>query len=329
MATGASALVLPGMARAETTNGWQSLAPTPAKVQEIYPTACNGKIHLAGGLIAMLGRIVGDTDKHFVYDPAADEWTSKRALPQGRHHPNLVTHKDTVYALGGFHANGPGAIWDMQDQSWVYDEEADSWADMASAPARHGETVCASIGAHIHVVGGRTPKGDGNKTYRDHVDTDHHMVFDPAANVWADAAPALTKRNSAAGTVIDGLFYIVGGRTVTGGNVADLEIYDTQEDKWRTGAPMPQAQGGLAAAALDGKLYAFGGEYFNNGGGVYPEVWVYNPATDEWAASEPMKTPRHGLGAVTIDGWIYTVGGAKKASGNDTANTLERFRPVK
>lgn len=141
------------------------------------------------------------------------------------------------------------------------------------------------------------------------------------------AAPCLTARNSAAGAVIDGRLHIVGGRSVAGGNTAAHEVYDPAEDRWRTAAPMPQAQGGLAAAELGGKLYAFGGEYFNDGGGVYPEAWVYDPQTDDWAAIDPMPHPRHGLGAVALDGAIHVIGGALKASGVETSARVEIYRP--
>jgi hypothetical protein len=112
-----------------------------------------------------------------------------------------------------------------------------------------------------------------------------------------DSRALPTARNSAASVVIGDNWHIVGGRTVSGGNTPAHDVYDANEDRWRPAAPMPQGQGGLAAAALGGKLYAFGGEYFDNGGGVYPESWAYEPTTDRldraarYAAS-PARTGR-------------------------------------
>jgi N-acetylneuraminic acid mutarotase len=125
--------------------------------------------------------------------------------------------------------------------------------------------------------------------------------------------------------VIDGHLHIVGGRQVGGGNLAHHTVYDYREDRWRDAAPMPQAQGGLAAAALNGKLYAFGGEFFDNGGGVYPECWAYDPASDSWTTLPDMPSPRHGLGAVTLGDKIYVIGGALQASGVDTSALVEVF----
>ena len=86
---------------------------------------------------------------------------------------------------------------------------------------------------------------------------------------------------------------------------------------------MPQAQGGLAAAVVKGKLYAFGGEYFNDGGGVYPQTWCYNPKKDQWVPLGPMLTPRHGLAGIAVGNTIYAIAGAKKASLGETSNLLE------
>ncbi|MBO6694332.1 MAG: galactose oxidase, partial [Henriciella sp.] len=81
------------------------------------------------------------------------------------------------------------------------------------------------------------------------------------------------------------------------------------------------------AAAIGGKLYAFGGEYFDNGGGVYPECWMYDPSTDTWSAIPDMPQPRHGLGAVAVSDSIYVIGGALKAGGNQTSPLVEIFTP--
>ena len=319
------AAIAPTRAFAIEKLSWEKRASMPYKVQEIYPALLEDKIHVVGGFTQHKG-IIGVTAKHLIYDPCTDLWGEKAPMPVARHHPYIVAHKGKLFALGGFEASARDAVWMMHEESWVYNPKTDTWGESVAAPERHAETVSVSLGERIHVIGGRGLKGTRNKSYWDHTDTDRHLVFDPTSGFWQKAAPALRKRNSAAGAVINGLIYVAGGRSIKSGNIADLEIYDPQEDKWRNGAPMPQAQGGLAAAALDGKLYVFGGEYFHNGGGVYPECWAYDPATDQWKASVPMLTPRHGLGGVAINGWIYAIGGAHKKGLNDTSNVLERFQ---
>jgi N-acetylneuraminic acid mutarotase len=308
---------------------WTSRPPLPFAVQEIYPAGHGSRIHIAGGLLGQGGRVVGVSDRHIAYDPKTGAAASLASLPAVRHHPHAVAHNGRLYLLGGFGTN-PGAVnWIMSTDTLLFDDAGNSWSTLTPAPEPHAEVVATSLGENIHVVGGRRPKGAANLAYGDHEDVTRHLVYDPAANKWRNAAPALSARNSAAGAVIDGRWHVAGGRSVAGGPTDAHEVYDPKEDRWRNAAPMPKGSGagGNAAATMGGRLYVFGGEYFDNGGRVHPEVWIYDPKTDAWTGATPMPTPRHGLGAVALNGEIWLVGGAKRPSGNDTSDTVESFAP--
>ena len=325
----------------ETSPGeWSEGVSLPYAAQEIYPCAHQGALHLAGGFVAENGRISGPTSGHHAWQPGISSWRQGPDLQTPHHHPQLISWQDNLFAFAGFESQSSQAAWVMQKTGYrllghVFAPDGPAitvvptWVDAPELPAPCGEAVAAVTGDDaLHLAGGRTPQGEANATWNDHRDTDHHFVLTDLNGQWQSAAPCLSKRNSAAGDVIDGNLHIVGGRTVSGGNVAAHEVYDWREDKWRTAAPLPQAQGGLAAAAVGGKLYAFGGEYFNNGGGVYPQSWVYDPTTDAWSALPDMPTPRHGLGAVALDGKIYVIGGATSAGGNGTSALVEVFTPA-
>ena len=317
---------------------WTARPPLPFAVQEIYPAAHKGRIHIAGGLLSDGTRVTGVSSRHIAY--ASDGETTELApLPTKRHHPYAVDHKGALYLLGGFGSDPERVTWIMSTDSLVFTSVGDTasgdrrypgaWSALAPAPEPHAEVVAASIGDRIHVVGGRRPKGAANAAYGDHEDVDRHLVFDPAANSWSRAAPALSKRNSAAGAVIDGLWHVVGGRSVASGPTDAHEVYDPREDRWRNAAPMPKGTGagGNAAATLRDLLFVFGGEYFSGGqGGVHAEVWRYDPKTDAWTEVSRMPTPRHGLGAVTMNQSIWLVGGAKRPSGSETSDIVERFQ---
>jgi hypothetical protein len=308
--------------------GWSMGDPLPFAVQEIYPCAHDGALHLAGGFVAADGRITGPTDQHHLWRPDGKGWRISAPLPAARHHPHLISWRGQLWAFGGFESPAPDAIWTMQASGWVFDATKGNWAPAPALPVPCAEAVMLVGGTGLlHLAGGRSPAGSANAAWQDQADQTHHFVLDDPRGPWRPAAPCLTARNSAAGGVISGQLHIVGGRSVAGGNTAAHEVYDAGEDRWRTAAPMPQAQGGLAAAELGGKLYAFGGEFFDNGGGVYPEAWAYDPATDTWSALEPMPHPRHGLGAVTLNGAIHVIGGALKASGVETSALVEIYRP--
>lgn len=312
-----------------STGVWRPGPSLPEPVQEIYPAALNGAIHLAGGFVAQNGQITGPTARHVSWSPGESAWSERAPLPEPRHHPNLVGHDGVLLALGGFRADSAEAVWVMQDQSWAYDPASDAWTALAPAPGAHAETVAAALIDGVHVVGGRSPAGTANATWQDHVDSDRHWVFDLAENRWREVATAPRARNSAACAVIGDALHVVGGRTVGGGNESAHDVYDPAADGWRSAAPMPQAQGGLAAASVDGRLYAFGGEWFSPvGSGVYAECWVYDPVADAWSAISDDWTPRHGLGAVALNGEIYVIGGARLPSGADTSELVEIYVPA-
>lgn len=254
--------------------------------------------------------------------PNTDSWRELAPLPEARHHPNLVAHDGAIYAIGGFREND-GGRWHMIANTTRYDVAADRWEEVAPMPAPYGETVAASLGDGIHVATGRQPTGRANANWQDHGDVGHHYVYDTGADRWRETPPNSKSRNSAAGAVLDGRLHVIGGRRVFGGNHTDHEVFDPATGRWTSLAPLPQGQGGLAAAVLDGRIYAFGGEFFEKGGGVFPECWVYDSATDSWTEGPAMRTPRHGLGGVSLGDRILSIGGAIRAGGNGTSALVE------
>lgn len=316
---------------------WVPVADMPFPVQEIYPAPFWRKANApkalkptpyniivnAGGLAP--GALDDVTDKVTYYDPQENAWFYGPSLPQARHHLSLVNNNGYLYGIGGFYRD-PAGGWQMRADSWRLGDIDGEWARMAPMPHPQAETVCESLGGFIHVVGGRAPSGSRNREWSDHIDTDEHWLYDAASNRWVDLAPLPTPRNSSAGAVLNGVLYVMGGRTVRGGNSAAVEVYDPLSDRWEQARPMPKAQAGLAAAVSGGKIYAFGGEYFSAaGGGVFADAWEYDPRADRWRAIAAMPRPRHGLGAVAMGGAIYVMGGAAKAGGEATSTAVDMF----
>ena len=316
---------------------WAARADMPFPVQEIYPApfwkASEARPSLkptpfnivvnAGGLAP--GAPYNVTDRTVWYDPQTDLWGEGALLPAPRHHLMLVNNNGYLYGLGGFARDAEGG-WRMRADNWRLGDINGAWAPMRPLPHPQAEAACCSLGGFIHVVGGRAPTGSRNRDWSDHIDTDEHWIYDPALDRWHDLAPLPTPRNSTAGVIVNSVLFVIGGRTVRGGNSAAVEVYDPLSDRWDKARPMPKAQGGLAAAALDGKIYVFGGEYFGpGGGGVFSNAWEYDPREDRWRAVADMTRPRHGLGAVTIGDAVYVVGGAAKPGGEETSAAVDAF----
>lgn len=136
-------------------------------------------------------------------------------------------------------------------------------------------------------------------------------IYDPVTNTWTVADTSMpTPRSTAAGAVIDGKLYVVGGvdKAYSTRPVFDvLEVYDPEANTWTVLEPMPTKRWGPGAGVIDGKLYVIGGalsarEYFST-------LEIYDPATDTWTTGQSMPTSRYGPAVAGIDGKLYVAGG--------------------
>lgn len=294
----------------------------PGPIQEIYPTSWDGRVIVAGGLHSVPDGFV-PSEKSFTYDPATDTWTPATDLPHARHHPQLAVTTDRLYAIGGFHLENTEREWMMQADGWSRTQHG-PWEPAPALPQPQAEGLMFSQNGRLHLIGGRSCRDDTTGHYEDHIDVTNHYTLEAGADAWEPASPASTARNSAAGAMVDGRYYIAGGRNMQTGLTATTEVYLPDEDRWETLKPMPQGQAGNAAGVIDGQIVVFGGEYSTpESHGVFPETWVYDPQTDDWTAGPAMPTPRHGLGAVTVDNVIYTFGGATRAGADATSAVTE------
>ncbi len=337
--TGA-ALTAPSLAGAtqEYLGRWTPRTDMPFAAQEIYPAEfrCGGEpvIVVAGGITAGVGGKLGVTDQCAFYVAVADIWNMGATLPAPRHHLALASAGGALFAIGGFAADEQGQ-WRMQRDVWRIDDlNREKWRTVAPLPIPQAEAVTLSDDGLIHLIGGRTPKGERNQDWQDQADTGAHWVYDAKEDNWSARAPLPSPRNSAAGAVYGGELFVLSGRTVTSGNWPVCHAYDPKADRWREIAPMPNptkgapsGRGGHAAAVVkDRGICVFGGEWFGDRSGVYDINLVYDPARNRWTGYAPeMPRPRHGLGAVSLGGSIYTIGGATGAGAVGTCAFVDRF----
>ncbi len=338
--TSGAALAGPSLARASQDHlgRWTGRTDMPFAAQEIYPAAfrCGGEpvIVVAGGITAGDGGRLGVTDKCAFYVAVADIWNMGATLPAPRHHLALASADGALFAVGGFAADEQGQ-WRMQRDVWRIDDlNREKWRPVAPLPLPQAEAVTLSHDGVIHVIGGRTPKGDRNQDWSDQTDTPMHWIYDPKADKWEARAPLPLARNSAAGAIWGGDLFVLSGRTVAGGNTPACHSYDGKADQWSELAPMPNwtrgapaGRGGHAAAVMEERgICVFGGEWFGDNSGVYDSNLVYDPARHRWTGYAPaMPRPRHGLGAVSLGGSIYTIGGATGAGVVGTCAFVDRF----
>src|SRR2546430_1480702 len=292
-------LIFVSTGRTQSGGTWQRRAPMPVSRQELATGVLNGKVYVVGGY---------DADAHStatvqVYNPTTDTWTLAQALPIA------VNHNAAAVAGGKLYSFGAGV-----GETFVYDPNSNSWAARASSHYVHrGTAAVGVINNRIYVTG-----GEGTPSQRE------LEVYDPVANTWTVKAPMSVPRNHTAGGVIEGKFYVVGGRASDfSGSTDALEVYNPQTNSWSTLPPMPTARSGLAAAVVDNELWVFGGEDVLEFV-VHAEVEVYNPATNSWRQLPNMPAGRHGIWASVIGNKIYIPGGGV-GPGGSASNTNQIY----
>lgn len=149
------------------------------------------------------------------------------------------------------------------------------------------------------------------------------------AGAWTLKAITHTWRWYAAGGVLDGNLYIVGGRDdgdFWNGNyespLGAVEAFDPVTQQVTTRAPMPTPRYGLGVGVVNGMLYAIGGA---DATGPLATVEMYDPATNTWTPRAPLSLPRMDFGVAVVAGTLYAIGGL--AYGGITAS-VEAYDPA-
>jgi len=133
--------------------------------------------------------------------------------------------------------------------------------------------------------------------------------YNPATNQWATKKQAPHVHQLGAGGVINGKFYVAGGR---GSNV--LDRYDPATDSWTTLAPIPVgggSEGDVRGTVLQGKLFVVSSHYNQNLGRYLFDAFSYNPATNVWTRKARPTYTHSDIVAITWNGkpYLLAVGG--------------------
>src|SRR5437762_1893206 len=112
-------------------------------------------------------RLVSPT---FVYDTAADRWTTAAPIPTPRDHLAAASIGGRVCAVGGRRLSVLQNLAVFE----CYDPTTDSWQAMPDAPTARGGIGAATIGSRLFVTGGEQPIG----TFKE-LD-----IFDSASAKW-------------------------------------------------------------------------------------------------------------------------------------------------
>jgi N-acetylneuraminic acid mutarotase len=289
--------------------GWRPLHEAAVAVQQVNATVLNGRIWVAGGLTPSHE----PTASTQFYDPAINSWGLGPSLPEPVHHAMLVTYRNQLVVIGGFHSRDNDPLAVTSSRMLLLDNNTGKWVDGPRLNLARAGAGAAVVDDKIVVVGGRT----GNPAQL----VTQTEVYDGTR--WSVRAAILSPGDHLAVTADSRYLYAVGGRKFTADTNTDVvQRYDPKADHWIALTPTRQPHSGAGAAIVDGRLIVVGGEGVTT---VSATVQAYDltASTATWTAL-PSLTPegRHGLGVTAIGNTLYAVGGATKAGHTASTNLV-------
>ena len=194
------------------------------------------------------------------YDPAANSWTTKAAMPTPRADLAIGVVNGILYAAGGDIVAIPGpADFDARTPAVeAFDPATDTWTTKASMPTPRAGLAIGVVHGILYAVGG-SGAVNGILFAVDYDSAGTVVAYDPAANSWTPKATMPTRRSLPSVGVVNGTLYAVGGFNNSGGVLGTLATYDAVTNSSMTRAETLTPRWGFAIGVVNGILYAVGG----------------------------------------------------------------------
>jgi hypothetical protein len=254
------------------------------------------------------------------YNVATNTWTTKNTIVRVARTNGIGVIGGKLYFSGGF-AEFDASCCQVQFL-YAYDPVTDQLTRKADMPKATAEGVTGVISDKLYVLPGNC-SGDFYPGPLGCATRDIRTLFryNPATNTWATRPLAPHFHNRGAGGVIDGKFYVAGGRTASFSNVSALDVYDPATNKWTTRASLPVA-GPVIGAVMNHKLFVILRE---SPGTMY----AYDPATNTWSAKASPALHHETLVRVAVNGRnrLLAVGGQHNTSGVWVFHDSELYTP--
>ena len=300
--------VFQGVPAAAPASAWQAGAAAPLTLFEAQAASVADRVYLFGGFNN--GNVQATTAVN-AYDPVANTWLPRAAMPVAVTHAGVAVDGSTVWLVGGLLGDYQGGHNPPTAATWRYDTVTDTWAAGPALPAAGGAGGLVVVGRRLHYFGGFAPDGRSDSSNHYALDLDA-FAANPATG-WAPAASMPSARNHFGAAVVGGKVYAIGGqhgRDETFQNLPDVHVYDPATDQWSFAAALPKPMSHFhgSTVVVNGKVLIAGG--VTNGRDPLSDVWEYDPATNSWAAAVPLPAPRKAPVAVLAAGRVYVLTGS-------------------
>jgi hypothetical protein len=187
-----------------------------------------------------------------------------------------------LYVAGGQTADVTPILYNQVSR---YDNTTNTWSNVAPLPVALGQGTIGAWNGKIYVAGGFIGGTSVTNALR---------IYDIATNTWTSGAnmPTNPGVEAAAGAVVNGKFYVMGGDDFNNG-LNTTFIYDTVTNTWTTGATLPDFRTNTYGTASNGLIYVYGGV-------ILPAFTTtdtllrYDPVANSWTNLGSAGTGGHG-----------------------------------
>ncbi len=280
-----------------------------------------GRIYRIGGNVHMSVSQDTPTSSVDVYIVATNSWATATDYPFPLSDEMAIAYGQYIYVAGGI------LIGASPTKTYRYDPGSHLWEDAPIADLPVGVTYSPSglLNGGWLVAGGQT-----------------NLIWNPTTNTWNINASLSQTVSYAGGAVLDGAFYMVGGRdgqqtytstwrytnscppspTPTGTPSTPTSSPTPPCQVWQEQPAYPLAMNGSAVVSLNGYLYSFGGLI------DYAEVVnAYKYDGNTWTRIADLPGPRSDARAVTDGTYIYILNGDIPVQGL-VSKALYRYDPA-
>jgi N-acetylneuraminic acid mutarotase len=218
-------------------DSWRALAPLPTKRGSPVAVSAGDKMYVIGGAVTGPGQSavhparphtsVGTVEE---YDPAANTWRVRAAMPTPRNHMVGGAIGGKIYVASGrvggaFISGGSSNVGVIE----AYDPATDTWSQ---ALARMANARSAGAGAvyngKLYITGGEYQEPGMMATFRS------LEAYDPAANTWQTLQPMPVSRHGLAGAVVGNRLHMVSGDVQSAGT--GVHVHTDEHDAYDLGS---------------------------------------------------------------------------------------------
>ena len=221
--------------------GRQSQGPASADAVGAFAPSAQAGVAASSGGITAIGAPEAPND--------LDAWQPGPPQPPARYAFQAALGTDNLlYVAGGQSADATPILYDQVSR---YDYTTNTWSNVAPLPVPLGQGTIGAWNGKIYVAGGFIGGSSVTNALR---------IYDIATNTWTSGAnmPTSPGVEAAAGAVVNGKFYVMGGDDFNNGLNSNF-IYDIATNTWTTGATLPDFRTNTYGTAYNGLIYVYGG----------------------------------------------------------------------